>query len=35
MALEMLVLHHNEAVDRIDAGVAEPIGLNLLDVGEQ
>ena len=31
----MLVLHNNEAVDRIDTGVAEPVRLNLLDVSEK
>ena len=35
MALDMLIFHHDEAVNRIDAGASKPIGLDLFDIGYQ
>ena len=35
MRFDVLVLHHDETVDRIDAAAAEPIGLDLFDIGDQ
>ena len=35
MLRQQLGLHHDEAVDRIDAGAPEPIGLDLGDVGNE
>lgn len=32
IAFNVLILQHDEAVDRIDAGAAKPIGLDLFDI---
>jgi hypothetical protein len=35
MAFDVLVLHDNETMDRVDAGAAKPIGFDLFDIGNQ
>jgi len=35
MALDVLVLYHDETMDRVNAAAAKPIGLDLFDIGDQ